>query len=123
MASCLTLACRSPPRSLPRRPCAQCPCGRELAHEEAGADAEYLLISQSFFASKLAPTKAMCMMWPNQCPCGRELAHEEAGADAEYLPISQSFFASKLPREAGTATTTYPALSETRVSVYPLRGR
>ncbi|EPN34817.1 hypothetical protein A245_42280, partial [Pseudomonas syringae pv. actinidiae ICMP 19096] len=29
-------------------------CGSELAHEEAGANAENLLISQSAFASKLA---------------------------------------------------------------------
>ncbi|AQL38105.1 hypothetical protein CVE34_05935 [Pseudomonas syringae pv. actinidiae] len=33
-------------------------CGSELAHEESGANAEYLLISQSVFASKLALTQA-----------------------------------------------------------------
>ncbi|RMR05044.1 hypothetical protein ALP92_200067 [Pseudomonas syringae pv. primulae] len=66
----------------------------ELAHEEAGADAENLLISQSDFASKLAPTQAaQSRVW--------ELAHEEAGADAENLLISQFVFASKLaPTEA-----------------------
>ncbi|OOK95490.1 hypothetical protein B0B36_17630 [Pseudomonas syringae pv. actinidifoliorum] len=33
-------------------------CGSELAHEESGANAEYLLISQSVFASKLALRQA-----------------------------------------------------------------
>ncbi|AQX57462.1 hypothetical protein B1F85_04295 [Pseudomonas syringae pv. actinidiae] len=32
-------------------------CGSELAHAEAGANAENLPISQSAFASKLAPTE------------------------------------------------------------------
>ncbi|EGH15737.1 hypothetical protein PSYMP_29454, partial [Pseudomonas amygdali pv. morsprunorum str. M302280] len=38
----------------------------ELAHEEAGVAATYLLISQPAFASKLAPTRAMCAHWSVQ---------------------------------------------------------
>ncbi|EPM69695.1 hypothetical protein A584_13605 [Pseudomonas syringae pv. theae ICMP 3923] len=72
-------------------------CGSELAHEESGANAEYLLISQSVFANKFAHAG-------HALACGSELAHEESGANAEYLLIGQSVFASKLAPTQATHT-------------------
>ncbi|POQ01056.1 hypothetical protein CXB42_24550 [Pseudomonas syringae pv. syringae] len=62
----------------------------KLAHEEVGAAAEYLLSSQSAFASKLAPTGgAMCT------PCGSELAHEGNSPNGPFPEACTGLFANK----------------------------
>ncbi|NAS98626.1 hypothetical protein CU668_20980, partial [Pseudomonas syringae pv. actinidifoliorum] len=75
-------------------------------------NAEYLLISQSVFASKLASHAGHALA------CGSELAHEESGANAEYLLISQSVFASKLALTQATHTRVGHAIKtlETRLT-------
>ncbi|KMY03886.1 hypothetical protein V476_23260 [Pseudomonas syringae KCTC 12500] len=68
-----------------------------VAHQGAGVAAEYLLISQSPFASKLAPTGAIC--GSDECACvGVSLLTKRLMQPLSNLLINQSAFASKLPR-------------------------
>ncbi|MQQ35804.1 hypothetical protein GE543_16075 [Pseudomonas sp. SZ57] len=87
----------------------------KLAHEEVGAAAEYLLSSQSAFASKLAPTGgAMCT------PCGSELAHEGNSPNGPFPGVCTGLFANKFAPTGAMCTPCGSELTKALVALSAL---